>query len=132
MKVDIGALAAHLAATDLEMLELRGPDGVLRLVRHGTEIVQEEFAEPAADNVTVRAPGPGLFLARHPLHDATIVAEGQHVEAGAVLGFLRIGPLLQAVRTPAPGFIAAVLASDGALAGYNDPLFEIEPDGSDA
>ena len=72
-------LAAWLAATDIGLLELRTPEGVLRLGRAGapeSAIVQldaqEEGAPPAPPPCVAAAPSVGTFLHAHPLHAAPV------------------------------------------------------------
>jgi acetyl-CoA carboxylase biotin carboxyl carrier protein len=129
-------IAAWLAATDIDALELTGAAGHLRLRRGGRPAVTPD--EPASDGIgevpaveaghdAVPSPGFGLFLHAHPLHEAALVRAGERVTAGQVLGFLRIGALLEPVRAPRDGVVSAVLAPDGSLVGYGDPLFELSP-----
>ncbi|RYY05013.1 MAG: acetyl-CoA carboxylase biotin carboxyl carrier protein subunit [Alphaproteobacteria bacterium] len=77
-----------------------------------------------AGRSTVTAPCCGEFLHRHPLQPAPLVQIGQPVRAGAVLGLLRIGPLLLQVVAPRDGAIEAI-ADDGGLVGYGTPLVHI-------
>ena len=77
-----------------------------------------------AGRCTVTAPCCGEFLHRHPLQPAPLVQIGQPVRAGAVLGLLRIGPLLLQVVAPRDGAIEAI-ADDGGLVGYGTPLVHI-------
>ena len=123
---DLTLLSTHLAATDIDRLELRGPDFSLALVRHGNVIVQEPIDRETVE-ITVTADGPGEFLREHPLHQGISVESGEAFLAGATLGFLRVGSLLRAVTAPAAGTMIQPLANDHQPVGFGDPLFKIEP-----
>ena len=124
-------LAAWLAATDIGLLELRTPEGTLRLGRKGAsvgEIVQLD----AGDDGTAPAPAVaaassvGLFLHSHPLHVAPLVRIGERVPAGQLLGLLQIGPLLLPVNAPLAGVVAAMLVVAGQAVGYGTALVELQ------
>lgn len=127
-------LAAWLAGTDIALLELRTPEGTLRLGRQGAssgEIVQldagEEGEEGAAPAPAVAAASSvGQFLHRHPLHAAPLVRIGERVPAGQLLGLLRIGPLLLPVHAPRDGVVAAMRVAAGQAVGYGTALVELQ------
>jgi acetyl-CoA carboxylase biotin carboxyl carrier protein len=119
-------LSAWLAETDIDLLELIGPDGTLRLVREGAH-VGPEIVDPAtgdADGI-VAAPTVGLFLDRHPLRLEPCAWPGSRHAAGEPLGFLRIGPVLVPVAAPAACVVHATLVPDGTVVGYGTPLLSI-------
>jgi acetyl-CoA carboxylase biotin carboxyl carrier protein len=129
-------LSAWLAATDIDGLELRGPGVQLRLRREGLRVVALRPSEPlapapAAAARTLVAPTVGIFLHRHPLHEAPLAAPGSAVQAGQVLGLLRIGALLLPVPAPEDGTLLAHACADGALAGYGTPLLHWIPAAAD-
>jgi len=78
---------------------------------------------------TILSPGMGIFTLRHPVAAAPYVGVGQKVAAGEVVALLAVGPVLTAVESPCDGVVRRVLAEEGAVIGYEDPLFEIEPAG---
>ncbi|EWY36195.1 hypothetical protein N825_29510 [Skermanella stibiiresistens SB22] len=123
----VADIAAWFAATDLDILELTGPAGYLRLHRGGDPVIgTEPPREPTAgiEAQTLPSPGFGHFLHAHPLRETPMVEPDERVAAGRLLGFLRVGVLLVPVRAQRPGVISAILAADGALVGYGDPLFQ--------
>ena len=69
----------------------------------------------------------GVFLHAHPLSETPLASARSRVSRGQPLGLLRIGAVLQPVRSPRDGILARVVALDGALVGYGDALFELEP-----
>jgi biotin carboxyl carrier protein len=128
----ISELAALLAAAGLDELELVGPDGRV-LLRRGADgaaapvSVEDEAAEDAAFEV-VASSGVGHFLHAHPLRAQPLVAPDDAVVAGQPLGLLRVGTLLLQATAPRDAVVARVVAADGALVGYGDPLVELWPE----
>ena len=122
-------LAAWLAGTDIGLLELRTPQGMLRLGRQGDDIVElpAEVTEVESELVCVHALSVGVFLHSHPLAAAPLVRTGERVEAGQPVGLLKIGPLLLPVTAPQAGIVDGVHAADGLAVGYGTPLVELHP-----
>lgn len=126
----VADIAAWLAATDIDCLELTGPAGHLRLRRGGEpEVTADRTDEPLAEDESVAMPSPGfgIFLHAHPLHETPLVRAGDGVAAGQVLGFLKIGALLIPVPAPHDGVVSDIVAQDGTLVGFGDPLFRFSP-----
>lgn len=130
------AIGSWLAATDIDVLELIGPDGHLRLRRGGEPPVAPgreasgravEAASAGASEDVVISPDFGLFLRAHPLHETPLARLGDRVAAGQLLGLLKIGMLLLPVPAPREGVVTAVLAPDGSLVGFGDPLVALSP-----
>ena len=121
--------AAWLADTDIGLLELRTPQGTLRLGRQGDDIVElpTELAEVKSELVSVHALSVGVFLHSHPLATAPPVRAGERVEAGQTVGLLKIGPLLLPVTAPLAGMVDGVQADDGLAVGYGTPLVDLHP-----
>jgi acetyl-CoA carboxylase biotin carboxyl carrier protein len=127
----VAEIAAWLAATDIDCLELTGPTGHLRL-RRGSEpeVTMGGTGDgPVAEDETIVMPSPGfgIFLHAHPLHETPMVRAGDSVAAGKVLGFLKIGPLLVPVPAPHEGIVSDIVAPDATLVGFGDPLFRFSP-----
>ena len=120
-------LAAWLAGTDIGLLELRTPQGTLRLGRQGDDIVELPAEVTGAETVSVHAPSVGVFLHSHPLAAAPLARIGERVDAGRVVGLLKIGPLLLPVTAPQAGIVDSIHAADGLPVGYGTPLVELHP-----
>lgn len=120
---DIAALEAALAAHGLVELHLTGPGTALHLARPTSWP-----SAPPPSVATIKAPGFGVFLSRHPLRTEPLALPGQHVRAGQVVALLRIGSLLCQVTAPEDGVVGPSLAEDGALTGFGTPLLTFHPD----
>jgi acetyl-CoA carboxylase biotin carboxyl carrier protein len=122
-------LAAWLADTDIELLELRTSTESIQLHRDASGMVSEAApCEPltgAALDVT--APSLGVFLRRHPLRDLALARPGQAVRAGEPVGLLRIGPLLLPVPALRDGVLLDVLVEDGTTVGFGTVLARLRP-----
>jgi acetyl-CoA carboxylase biotin carboxyl carrier protein len=131
----IDRISAWLAATDIAELELRGPAGYLRLRQDTggvTHIAEPPQADPnsvvvTANSVVVTAQSVGVFLHRHPLHDAPLVRTGARVNAHQPLGLLKIGTLLLPVAAPVPGIVASMQVSHGTAVGFGTELVALHP-----
>ncbi|SFP78488.1 hypothetical protein SAMN05216330_110107 [Bradyrhizobium sp. Ghvi] len=126
----VDQLSVWLKDAGLALLELRGPSATLRLVNDGASVHVVEGKESVsadAPSMTVRAPSPGIFLDRHPLHERAIVLIDANVRADDPLGFLQIGPLVLAVPAPRAGTVTDVLVAHGTIVGYGASLFVLDP-----
>lgn len=125
-------LATWLAGTDIALLELRTPEGTVRLGRRNGAALGEIVPLDAGDDDAEPAPAVaaassvGIFRHSHPLHAAPLVRIGEHVPAGQLLGLLQIGPLLLPVDAPMAGLVAAVLVAAGHTVGYGTALVELQ------
>ena len=140
---ELPQLAAWLAGTDIGLLELRTPQGYVRLRRDGlapNDLVVEERCDSAGaavppDSAAPTAPATqqvvassvGVFLHHHPLRDVPLAPPGAGVRAGQTLGLLQIGALLLPVAAPQAGVVAALLAVHGSVVGYGTALVELHP-----
>jgi acetyl-CoA carboxylase biotin carboxyl carrier protein len=130
-------IAAWLAATDIDVLELDGPDGRLRLVRSGRHAARVEEASPVEStdgpelsgegHDTIRSPGVGHVLHAHPLHETPLAQPGTRVAAGQAVALLKIGAMLIPIPASSDGVVAAFVAPDQSLVGFGDPILDIRP-----
>ena len=132
---EIEQLSAWLAATDIGVLELRGPGTQLRLrndggaapVRQESGTAPRAPARPQARNLTADAPSVGVFLHRHPLRDGALAPVGGPVRAGQALGLLQIGALLLPVCAPQAATVTSLRVAHGTAVGYGTPLVDLVP-----
>ena len=81
----------------------------------------------AADPVSVlSAPLLGTFYRAARPGAAPFVVEGATVEPETVVGIIEVMKLMNAVRAGRHGRICEILAQDGALVEYGEPLLRIE------
>jgi acetyl-CoA carboxylase biotin carboxyl carrier protein len=137
MKIsDIAEIASCLSAAGIATCELKGPDYRLCLRRSvqapviATVSVRSESDPAVPDNEPgnlVASPSVGLFLHAHPVHETRLVEPNEPVSAGQPLGLLQVGPILLPVVSPRDGVVASIIAADGSLVGYGDPLVALLP-----
>ncbi|MGY4285175.1 acetyl-CoA carboxylase biotin carboxyl carrier protein [Bradyrhizobium sp. LM2.7] len=85
-------------------------------------------AGSAADHAVIaKADVAGHFLAAHPWREQPFVAPGQRIEAGAIIGLVKIGLLYAPVISPAAGTVDVVIAETGAMVGYGTSIARIRP-----
>lgn len=126
----ISTLTGWLQNSGASALEIATPDGgVLKIVLEaGTPAVRLAEAAPEIPaGCTVKAPMAGLFRDRHPAGAGPLAAAGGALEAGAVVGFVEVGPLLLPVIAPEAGTVADIHARAGELIGYGNAVLTMEP-----
>jgi acetyl-CoA carboxylase biotin carboxyl carrier protein len=123
----IARLAALLEGTGIVLLELTGPDEVIRLRRDAVshEAAASNLAAVDGARPVIRAPSVGVFRERHPTNDTPLIAPGHTVEPGEVIALIQVGMLLLHVLAPTGGVVTDVLAADGDVVGYGAPLFKM-------
>lgn len=130
---NIERLAQILERSGVDAIEIEEPGVSLKLVVDTTARTVESptlaaAASPSGDNsVMAKADVAGHFLATHPWRDQPFVAPGQCIEAGAIVGLVRIGLLYAPIVAPAAGIVDAVVAETGATVGYGTPIVRIRP-----
>lgn len=92
--------------------DYEGPDGALAL----------EADRHEQDHPPILAPKAGVFLWRHPA-DRGVAVWPRRVRSGEIIGWLKIGPLLEPVHAAEDAPIRRPNLVDGTLAGYGDRLF---------
>lgn len=125
-------LSQWLQGTDITLLELSGPAGVVRLRRGSAGVAARSqptespprHAEPKAGTV-VRAGSVGVLLHTHPLRSEPLVRVGQEVAEGQALALLKIGLVLLPVPAPRAGIVSRIVAAHEAAVGFGDPLLEL-------
>ena len=92
--------------------DYEGPDGALTL---GADLPEQEHPP-------ISARAAGIFLSRHPV-ERTIAVWPRRVRQGEIIGWLKIGPLLEPIRAEEDALIRRPKLVDGTLAGFGDRLF---------
>ena len=132
-------LTAWLGGTDIVLVELSGPGTMIRVRRDSAaaaagatrpmpelSIAPQPQQSPQPKPMVVRAGSVGIVLHAHPLRKEPLVRAGQPVVAGQAVALLKIGTVLLVVPAPRPGVVLRVIAPDGSVAGYGDPLVELD------
>jgi len=134
---ELRRLVRHLQTSKITCFECEGPQFALRLrfarppgSPHSPErAVDGHVAEPLNQALggaaLVKSPGIGRFFLKHPLGDQPPLREGEQVEAGQILAFLRVGLVLTAVLADRAGVVLRQAVEEGALVGYGETLFEL-------
>ncbi|MDE1169392.1 MAG: acetyl-CoA carboxylase biotin carboxyl carrier protein subunit [Pseudomonas sp.] len=129
---EIRQLARWLSAANLSGLQITRPGFELTLRRgsaapaQAAVAVQTQVAAVSdAPTASVKASGPGHFFSHHPDERSAWVKAGDEVQAGQLLGVLRIGHLMLPVRSDQAGRVSAVRAAEGEQVGYGQPLFDL-------
>jgi acetyl-CoA carboxylase biotin carboxyl carrier protein len=128
-------LSAWMAEAGIDELELIGPSFRLRLNGDCRQAHDDQAGNRQSDTASGQRPSSevvvastvGLFLHRHPLHEAAMAPEGTPVRAGQALGLLRIGPLLVPVIAPRDGIVGAILVAHETVVGFGTGLVELHP-----
>ncbi|MEK1892576.1 MAG: hypothetical protein AAAB20_04705 [Rhizobium sp.] len=122
------SISECLAINGVETIEITTLDGSVRITSSGgIRKHREQAAGPAtpalvSQTVIARAPIAGVFLPGHPDRTANEISNGDNVEAGQLVGFVRVGPVLVAVRAEAGAGVAKLDQNSGSLVGYGDVL----------
>lgn len=88
-----------------------------------------DAAATPASGYELTAPAPGIFLDRHPLGSQPLARAGATVEAGQLIGFLRVGCLLLPLRSAQKGRITSLLPRPGDTLGYGSVVVRLATDG---
>jgi acetyl-CoA carboxylase biotin carboxyl carrier protein len=130
---DIERLAEILERSGVDAIEIEEPGQSLKLIMDtGTRMAVSPTVAaapgPAGDHsVIAKADVAGHFLAAHPWRDKPFVSPGQRIEAGAIVGLVKIGLLYAPIVAPAAGTVDAVITETGAMVGYGTPIVRIRP-----
>ncbi|MGY4286985.1 acetyl-CoA carboxylase biotin carboxyl carrier protein [Bradyrhizobium sp. LM2.7] len=132
---DLSDLSVWMAEAGIDELELIGPSFRLRLDSGGVHAHDDLAGDRQGDTISgqilssdvIAASTVGIFLHRHPLHEAALAPEGTAVRAGQALGLLRIGPLLVPVNAPRDGIVGATLVAHETAVGFGTGLVELHP-----
>jgi len=125
------ALARKMQSSGLNSLALDGKHWSVRLTFAATPATPAPVTLPAAEipPITQRigAPMPGTLLRRHPHSPQDFVAPGQHIEAGAVVALVQVGPLYVPVISPDSGTIRSLMAEHLSAVEYDEDILTFAP-----
>lgn len=75
----------------------------------------------------IRAPMVGTFYRRPSPEDPPFVEEGAKIKAGDPLCLIEVMKLFTTIEATVGGTIASIVAEDGMLVEFDQPLFTIDP-----
>lgn len=81
-------------------------------------------AAPAA-GATIDAPLVGTFYVASAPSEAPFVKPGDTVHKGQTIGLIEAMKMINEIPAPCDCVIESLVAQDGALVGFGDPLFQI-------
>ena len=81
-------------------------------------------AAPAA-GATIDAPLVGTFYVASAPGEAPFVKPGDTVQKGQTIGLIEAMKMINEIPAPCDCVIESLVAQDGALVGFGDPLFQI-------
>lgn len=87
----------------------------------------EQLSTSYSQASLVESPKAGYFLATHPLQGVSLAAVGEPVDAGAIIGFIQVGEVLEPVKVKAGGVMVGYCPADGELVGYGAPIARLIP-----
>ena len=137
---DIQELMTHFDASGLTYLEVETGDGRVKMKKAavggaisspglsaGAAMMPETAPAPVKTEAgtVVRAPLVGVFYAAPAPGESPFVQVGQTVKRGDILCLVEAMKMLNEIPAPAGGVIEEVLAQDGALVGFDAPLFRL-------
>jgi acetyl-CoA carboxylase biotin carboxyl carrier protein len=127
---DIERLAQILEHSGIASLEIEENGRSLRLVMDDVEPTAPRpslapIARPADAAVIAKADVAGIFVAAHPWRAKPFVEPGQRIEAGTIVGLVKIGLLYAPVLSPAAGIVDAIIAETGATVDYGSPILRV-------
>jgi acetyl-CoA carboxylase biotin carboxyl carrier protein len=128
---DIERLAQILQRSGVASIEIEENGQSLKLVMETGERTRpaSALAAPTGHShevaIVAKAEVAGIFIAAHPWREKPFVEPGQAIEAGAIVGLVKIGLLYVPVLSPAAGLIDEIVATAGATVGYGTPIVTV-------
>jgi acetyl-CoA carboxylase biotin carboxyl carrier protein len=128
---DIERLARLLERSGIAAIEIEENGRSLRLVMEDMESTMPMPSPaprvlPGDAAVIAKAEIAGIFVAAHPWRTKPFVEPGQRIEAGTVVGLIKIGLLYAPVLSPAAGIVDSIIAETGATVGYGSPIVSVQ------
>ena len=138
---EIKELIALLEESSLSVLEVKDDDKKVRLEKAQTtaaapaavtvnaapvQAAPAPAVEPEDDGKTISAPIVGVFYAAPSPESEPYVHVGQKVKKGDVVCIIEAMKCMNEIQAEEDGEITAVLATNGELVEYNQPLFAIK------
>lgn len=120
----------------LDICEIESADGEIlrfrsRLVArtddpHPIAIDASHRAGAWPEPTIIKADRMGYFSRQHPLGEGVPAAQGRAFSTGDPVAYLVVDDVIHAVTAPTDGSVLSLLASEGDLIGYGDPLYRFQ------
>jgi acetyl-CoA carboxylase biotin carboxyl carrier protein len=128
---DIERLAQILERSGVASIEIEEKAQSLRLVMEAGEptapspayVVQIRSSNQGP--IAAKADVAGIFIPSHPCRGKPFVEPGQAIEAGAIVGLVKIGLIYVPILSPTAGIVDAIVAESGATVGYGTPIVTV-------
>ena len=128
---DIERLAQILERSGVASIEIEEEGVSLRLVIEAEESTATSSAyavqikSSSEGPMIAKADVAGIFVAAHPWRTKPFVEPGQAIEAGTIVGLVKIGLVYVPVLSPAAGIVEAIVAEPGTTVGYGTPIVNV-------
>ena len=124
---DIDRLAQILERSGVASIEIEENGQSLKLVMETAErTTPSALAAPVGRSneaaIVAKADVAGILVTAHPWRTKPFVEPGQAIEAGEIVGLVKIGRLYVPVLSPAAGIVDSIVAEAGATVGYGTPI----------
>ena len=123
---DIERLAQILERSGVASIEIEENGQSLKLVMETGKSTASMLAAPTESSheaaIVAKADVAGIFVATHPWREKPFVEPGQAIEAGAIVGLVKIGLVYVPVLSPAAGIVDSIVAEAGATVGWGTPI----------
>jgi acetyl-CoA carboxylase biotin carboxyl carrier protein len=88
-----------------------------------------ETRDPSPNGLAINAPMLGTFYRAEAPGAAPFVDVGAKVEPDTVVCLIEVMKMMNSIPAGVSGTIAEIVARNGELVEYGEPLFRVEPDG---
>lgn len=136
-KEELRELIKEFEATTLSKLTIEEKDFKVSLEKNTNSLSEKKVVknETVESNVnsskentmkSINAPLVGTFYLTRSPGGKPIVAIGQQVKVGDVIGIIEAMKVMNEIQADQAGIVKAILAPTGKLVEYNQPLIELE------
>lgn len=136
---DIREILRIIDESGLDELRIES-DGLLLHVRRGGAPLDDQPPRPAApaeepaaeaptaNGAAIEAPMLGTFYRAEGPGQPALVDVGDRVEPGTVVCLIEVMKLMNHIQSEVSGTVAEILAENGALVEFGQPLFRVDAD----
>jgi biotin carboxyl carrier protein len=117
LRIEVSGFSLHVRKT-----AAKGPAGGER------DGARSRAAAPGGGPQIVEAPMLGTFYRSEAPGEPPLVAVGDHLEPDSVICLIEVMKLMNHVQAGVSGTVVEVLAEDGALVEFGQPLFALTAD----